>query len=276
MSHDNANSVISAAGVPAPLAVASIPPSVAEGDLSATHDEQWVTSSGRDDGRFLFAVVAALSLHLLPILIATGGWGIGNPGKIGSGDPAGSKDGVNVELIDATEYERRFVSFTSGKDAADSESKPATPAQSPVSPETKSEAAPEQPPEPSPTPQPTKLSEADIAKILESAKLDFESATEATSKASIANQGQSSEFVRGVLRKLKQTMPRSNGLKGTVVIGIVLSEAGKIEWVGVLKSSNRRELDQLVVERVRATQFEAPRTNVSLQERKFQITYQYN
>lgn len=253
----------------APAATTLIP-------LPAEFGERWAASRVKESQRFWLAAVAALLLHALPVLIATGGWGGGIADRTSFGDPAGSKDGVNVEIIDAAEYDRRFVSFTPGRSEADSEPKQSSPEQPPVSLQAMSEPEPNLRPEPSPSPKTSRLSDADIASILESSRLDAESVAGATSRASIASQGQASEFVRATLRRLKQNMPRSNGIKGTVVIGIVLSERGRLQWVGVIKSSGRRELDSLIVERIRVTPFEETRASVPLQERKFQITYEYN
>lgn len=245
-------------------------------DLSTAPDEHWAAVPVRDERPFLFAIVAALVLHVLPVAIATGGWGTTALRlRPGIGDPAGIEEGVNVEIIDATEYQRRFVAFNAGKDAADSEAKPSPPPQPPSPAQAKSEPVPNEPPDPAPSLQPRKLSEADIAMIMESATFDMDSAIAATATASMAAQGQTSEFVRGVLRRLKQNMPRSNGIKGTVVIGIVLSETGQISWVGVLKSSRHKELDELVIARVRATQFDPPQKPIKPIERRFQITYEY-
>jgi TonB family protein len=222
------------------------------------------------------AVAVALSIHLLPLAIVAGVLGIGQATGMRVGDEKGSKDGVNVEIINATEFDRRYVSYTDGKDAADSEATRPKPQQTAAPPESTAPPVPAELPAPPPAPPSRKLSEADIAEILEDAKLDLESDVLATSRASLANQGQASLFVRGVIRRLKQSMPKSNGVRGTVVIGIILDEHGNLVWVGVLKQSNNPKLDHLVLERVRSTKFEASGKTIPPRERKFQITYHYD
>lgn len=263
----------------APDVIESTSAAPSDESLTAVPHEPWGGAEAKDDQRLLIAVAVALAIHLLPVVVAvaTVAFGLGgSSASLGVGDPAGEKGGVNVEIINATEFDRRYVSFTDGKDSSDSEattptsrrSSPATP------PESQAPPVPAELPAPPPS-KPSQLSAADIAEILENARLDIEGEVQATSRASMANQGQASAFVKGVLRKLKQSMPKSNGIKGTVVIGIILSEGGTVDWVGVLRKSNSPNLDQLVLERVRTTKFEASGGHIPPQERKFQITYHY-
>jgi TonB family protein len=250
------------------------------GALAGTPREPWGGATIRDDRRLLLALAAAVALHLLPMLVATGAFGTGGAMRNQIGDPAGIKDNVNVEVIDATEFDRKYVSFTSGKDAADSTAASPPPQQAPTPPQPQPQAQPEltpTPPEPPGelSPQP-RLSATDIAEIIEATKPDADGVIEMTGIASLANQGHASAFVRSVLRKLKQTMPKPNGIRGTVVIGIILSESGSIMWADVLQSSAQPALDRLVIERVRATQFEAPSKPIPPSERRFKISYEYH
>ncbi len=261
---------------------------VPQGDgFAAALRRRWADPRTRDSDCFLLAVIAALLLHALPVVMVAGGWGIGGPVsvEVRAGDPAGSKDGVSVEVIDAAEYDRRYVSFSKGRDAADAapapsaarQPQPQQPAPSP--PQPKSEVPAREAPGPVAAPRkvapPAKLSEADIAEILENARQDLEGSVSLSSQASLARQGQASDYVKGVMRRLKQTMPKPSGLKGSVVIGIIMSPAGAVAWVGVLKSSGVPMLDTLVAERVRSTQFTAPANGVPPGERTFQVTYEY-
>ena len=270
--------------------------------LTTANETNWASTAAPEGGRFAIAVAVAVLLHASPALVALGAslvGGLGAPaGEVRLGDPKGDKEGVNVEIIDATEYDRRYVSFKPGQDIADVEAKPPTPqpqkpaeeqpkqqpkqeqAQPEQAPkqEVAKEPAPERVKEPSPLAEPKKqqqLSEADIAKLLDSATIDMDTAVQATSRASMGAQGQVSEHIRGVLRRFKQTMPSSKGMRGTVIIGVVLADNGEMAWVGVLKSSGRRELDQLVVDRVRSTKLELSTKPLTVAERKLQITYEY-
>jgi TonB family protein len=250
--------------------------------LTTVRDEQRDSLQAPEDRRLVIALAVALLIHLLPILpivVAMGGFGGSPPSqeKQPIGDAAGTKEGVNVEIVDATEFDRRYVSFTAGKDAADREATTAKPRQSATPPPSDATPEPaEQPaPPPSPPSPPSQLSEADLNAILQDARQDIESVVGVTSKAAMANQGETSAFVRGVVRKLKQSMPSSRGIKGTVVIGVILTETGQIAWVGVLKKSANPDLDRTIVERVRATQLDNLGKEVSPKERKFQITYTY-
>ena len=243
---------------------------------------RWQRVRSLEERRFSLAIAAAVFIHMLPVLAATGilvpSIFVPPPKPPGAGDPAGVIDGVNVETIDAAEYDRRYLSFNAGRDAADTEpaettpSKAQPPQQAMPTPQVK---PPEPPPPEANAPGAAPLTEADVAEILAATKLDMESFVQSTSKASIANQGQASEFVRAVLRKLKQTMPTPKGLRGILVIRLIVSETGDVEQVAVTQSSGRPELDKLVLERVRATRLVAPGKTTPARERFFQITYEY-
>lgn len=238
-------------------------------------------STVRDDRRFALALGAAILLHLLPLVAATGALGVialPRPSQRAIGADNGKDDGVNVEIIDADEYQRRYTSFTAGHSETDSEAKASAPPLRPTLPAETAKERPLQPPEPSPErepPPPRKLSQADMAEIMESAKLDMESAMNATAIASVGARGQVSEHVRYVLRRFKQTMPPSKGHRGVVIIGVVLADDGRIAWVGILKSSGNKDLDELVASRVRGTHLDAAQKPLTPDERKIQITYEY-
>ncbi len=276
----------------------------------------WTRLRAREDDRFLIAVAVALLLHLLPAVVGVamvaGGIEIGSRSEAEKpiGDPAGSKDGVNVEMIDAAEYQSKYLSFSAGKDKNDAEATIASrdqpkveqqqadaePEKEPEKPETQLESKEEvklreleapgvAPPRPEPKAKPTTqqaqprqrtLTEQEIAEILESAKQDFQSAAQMTSKAGTAALGSASPFIKGVLRKLKGTMPKSRGMRGTLVVRLVIGDDGGVVWVGIPRSSGNPDLDKLVAETIRTTRFEAPGPQVPMKERRFEITYEYD
>lgn len=266
---------------------------------------------GHDQRQLLIALAAAVGLHLLPLV---GGLSwlalVGSSAPPGVGDPAGSKDGVNVEVIDAAEFDRKYISFGKGRDSIDSTPPPsaATPPPAPQAQPQPEAAEPQPPAEPvaalreardspgapdearePPTPQArptpparatpsapqTQLTAADIDRILAEARAELQGEVVLTSAGAAARLGEVSPYVRGVMRKLKATMPRSNGVRGAVVMGIVLGATGEVAWAGVLKSSGHPQLDRLVIERVRATRFDPPPPNAPDKERTFQVTYMY-
>lgn len=268
------------------MAMASTVTTSASWLASALHD-RWVSVRDGED-RFPLAVAVALLLHVLPLVVMTGGWwGLGQASEVGAGDPAGVKEGINVEVIDAAEYDRRYISFGKGRAAADSQpartamaeptapQRPAEPQDKPAPEPSSLPPARELPAAPGPSPSP-KFTEADIAEILLNAQQDFQNAVVSTSAASQARLGQASAYVRSVLRQLKQTMPKAPGMRGAVTIGLILTETGSIGWIGVLKSSGRPELDRFVIERVRSTRFDPPTKDSPPHERRFQITYEYH
>ena len=254
--------------------------------LSTALREHWQRAwSAEDSRRQTVAVAAALSAHLLMLLTVTGAltfpvWLLPSAPPPGVGDPAGVPDGVNVETIDAAEYDRRYVSFKAGHDSSDTEpveAQPPQPDRPPQTPKTATpKAEPPPPPDAAPSPAPAQtLSEADVAEILAATRRDLETYVEATSKASIANAGVANEFVRSVLRILKQSMPKPKNMTGSVVIRLVIGASGDVEWIAVVKPSTHPELDRLVIEKVRTTHLVVPAKNAKLQDRTFQITYEY-
>ena len=98
----------------------------------------------------------------------------------------------------------------------------------------------------------------------------------ATARAGEAQLGTASPYVRGVIRLLKQNMPKLPRIRGKVVIQLVVSTAGELEGVRVFQSSGKPELDRLVVESIIATRFPKPAKDTTPRERMFQISYDYN
>jgi TonB family protein len=247
--------------------------------------------------RFLLAVLAAVTLHLLSFWIAAGGprsliAGFLPPPTAASkqiGDTAGSIEGISAEVIDAAEFDRKYVSFRAGKDAEDSETPAASakPAERPAEPQPQAKpedrletsALPAPPPEgrrPEPPQERPVFSAAEIERIVSGSVQDIQGVVVAIEKAGAAKLGEASPYVRSVVRKLKETMPRKPGLKGTVTVQFLISPAGSVEAARIARSSGVPELDRLVLERIITTKFAQPASTTTQQERKFQISYEYN
>lgn len=252
--------------------------------------------------RFLMAVLAAFLLHLLSFWIAAGGprallQGFLPPPPASQkqiGDQAGSIEGISAEVIDAAEFDKKFVSFKSGRDAADSEA--ASASGSPVQQSKPAEKEPDARPEerletsalPVPPPQQARKTErpqqtqepvfsaAEIERIVSGSVQEIQGVVVAIERAGEAKLGEASPYVRSVVRHLKETMPRKPGMRGTVTVQFLISPTGAVEAARIARSSGVAALDRLVLERIISTKFPAPGSTTSLQERKFQISYEYN
>lgn len=272
----------------------------------------------RSGDRLLLAALAgSVFLHLMPLLPLAVAMVLGTAGSSIEdrlGDEKGKIDGVNVEIIDAKEYDRRYMSHTAGAGTGSQDTVPAAPVappkaepppqpaepkqETPKPPEEAAVAKPEDdaleaaqpqpreqakvepaPPRRQERPQPRKpddvLTEADADQLLRTAQSEFRSIAEATSKASVAAYGSASPAVRAILRKLKSAMPRSPSVRGTLVVRIVLSEKGGVASLGLVQSSGKPDLDKLVLASVRNALSPDPSTNLTPKERLLQITYEY-
>ena len=89
----------------------------------------------RESKQLGIALACALLLHFLPVLYVLGKWAVvgGAPSSEEDiGDPNGESKGVNVEMIDATEFNEKYTSFGKGKEVAsslDEKPQPAKPEQ---------------------------------------------------------------------------------------------------------------------------------------------------
>ena len=195
----------------------------------------------RDEDRlYLIAFAVALGLHLLPFAYQAG----------------------------------VYQSFTAGKSSGERE----VPDAAQKSPPPKEKAArKEEPQEPEPNPvTPSQLTLAEAEQLIRSAQMDLQDIAESTSRASLAAQGDASPSLRAVLRKLKQTMPKPRNLTGILVVRILLEPSGAIQSVDIIQSSGKKELDQLVLDRVRSTQLLEPGQQLlTNKERLLKITYEY-
>lgn len=267
--------------------------------LTPALDTRWGDATGMSDTLGRIAGACALLAHVLLIWVAAGGLDgflAATPASQSRrpkpiGDKAGVLDGVAAEIIDAAELDKRYIAFRAGKAAADSEvaaaaakSQPPAAAQlktasiePPLSPD-RGEGGTPKPPQLrriEPTEKPV-LSEAEISELLASTMEDIQGGVLAVARPGGARLGEASPFTRGVIRILKQKMPRSNGLKGSVVVQLIVSETGQVEAIRLVSSSGKPALDRLVLETVGATRLIPPTPSTPPRERLFQITYDYN
>jgi TonB family protein len=255
----------------------------------------------RDEGRFAVALATALCAHLLVVWLAAGGFSglllaLRPPAPIEArnrpvGDPRGLIDAVHVEVVDAAEFDKRFVSFSAGHDAADREPSPvaakslppptaAPPVTQPVTtdemlPGSQAAPVPAKPQSRKAEPAPS-LTEAEIEALVADAMLDLKGAAMSVSKAGGARLGEASPFVRSVVRTLKETMPKPLGLKGIVRVHFIVSPSGDAEDLRLVQSSGSSDLDRLVLERIHATHFMAPPKDTPIGDRMFPVSYEYN
>lgn len=249
----------------------------------------------------LMALVGSLLLHMTPLaplviayILEKAGVARGQPEQDEAenrlGNEKGKLEGVNVEIIDAAEYDRRYMSTTAGK-ATGNEDRPQvepTPTQEPVPPEPpkpepqeareqKQEQQQQKPIEvvkPQPAEEPA-LSPAEAEQLLRQAQSQFESYADTSSKASLAALGNASPAVREILRKLKRAMPRGKNERGSLIVRIILNEAGGVAALGLVKSSGSSDLDNRVLASVRNTLIESSAVRLKPNERQLQITYDY-
>jgi TonB family protein len=308
--------------------------------LTLALDERWLDPGRARGVGFRLAIAAALAGHLFLGALLMGGFdgllgailGPGRGAQRPIGDKAGEIDGVAAEVIDAAEFNKRYISFKAGRAEAESEAQPQKPAErAEPKPEVQPEAQlPEEKPqgeqaatekpadgwmpvEPKPTPveqaqrearahekktpdempkkekprederprepQPAQrpmFSEAEMQQIVTQSVEDLQSALVSVSTPGAARLGEASPFVRGVIRTLKNQMPRPPGMKGKVVVQLLIGATGEIEAIRVVRPSGRPDLDRFVVERVAKTKLAAPPATASMRERLFQISYEYN
>ncbi len=267
---------------------------------------------GRDDKRFFYALSVAIVAHFLTFGAATGAFdglipeflsppsaqeaGASEPKPFG--DEKGAIDGVAAEVIDADEFDKKYVSFKPGRDVADTEQAEQASKQTAVKPEPlpaevespvdkgpgddplPAKKTPEKPAEARPQkpqkPAESVLSEADIAELLADSTRDIQGGVTATARPGEAALGTASPYVRGVIRLLKQNMPKLPRLKGKVTVQLVVGLSGDLEGVRVFQSSGKPELDRMVIESIVATRFPKPTKDTTPRERMFQISYDYN
>lgn len=282
-------------------------------DLVLTADrtyalDQILTARGQRQTIFWLALASAAVVHAVLIL----GAATSAPRTVG--DPRGSQNAIDVELVDASE-------LTSGLAAAAHEAppppappQPATEAEvqqpepqpqpEPPQPEEAAAAEPEPTPpalpeQPAPAPEPAQTkpapekSEANPAakpKPKPAPQLDlsvpWNLAMQGTSgddddnaasvrPPGITRSGENDRFGRDVIRALKKTMPPSYGTRGRLTVRIILNERGNVAQLQLVEGVGKRELDQDVLFSVRQASFPFPPKNSTLADRTFLVTYVY-
>jgi TonB family protein len=266
--------------------------------LTPVLGERWLGRGRTRRVGFCLALAAALAAHLFLGVLLTGGLDVLLGGVLGSGrearrpigDQAGQLDGVAAEVIDAVEFNKRYIAFKAGRAEADSEAQPQKPAEraEPQPKPTEEPVAALKPADGWEAAQPTQesrqekpaqepiLTDAEMRELVTQSVEDLQSALVSESAPGAARLGEASPFVRSVIRTLKNTMPRPAGMKGRVLIQLIVGATGEIEALRVVRSSGRPELDRFVAERVARTKLAVPPATASLRERMFQISYEYN
>lgn len=252
--------------------------------------------------RFLRALAVAAFLHAFVAWVALGGPEALLGGLLPAlfpppqqqsqpiGDKAGRVDGVAAEVIDAAEFDKKYVSFKTGKDEAEIEPAPTEHAARPPPQPQQQNSEPEEKLEtsaltsPPPMPQPKRetrpaeqpvFSAAEIDQLLSNSMQDIQGVAVAIEKAGAAKQGDASPYVRAVVRKLKETMPKTPGMRGTVTVQFIIGDDGGVAGARIARSSGNPALDNLVLQKVLATKFAPPTSSTRSEERKFQISYDY-
>lgn len=263
--------------------------------LTPRLDERWLGVDAPRGWRSRLGPAVAVVAHLIVFGGATGAFDgawraiLGSPppshAKPLSGDRAGALDGVAAEIIDAVEFNRRYVSFDPGRAEADAKPAVQSPPQdvNPEQPEPKAaEAAPGDgwaPARPEPVREKAKtepaLTATEASELLAQTMEDLQGSAALVSTPGAARLGEASPYVRSVLRTLKASMPRPPGLRGTVVIQLVVATAGGVEAVRIVRSSGNPALDRVVAEGVLKTRIAAPPASAPPRERMFQVSYEY-
>jgi TonB family protein len=262
-------------------------------------DARWGDLRSDSPYFFFWTLATAFLVHILAFWIMIGGLEGLLPGTFSArdrgreqhvGDAKGAVDGIAAEVIAAEEFEKRFISFDAGKDAADVKSQPNTPPpeaeQKPKEKASQSkeltpdapgfEQGPSQPkPKESQASNERQLSDDEIAEIMAMTSQQMQGVAAALSKPSQARLGETSPFVRGVIRILKQTMPQLVRKKGVVVVRFIVSDQGMAEAIQVVRSSGQPDLDQVVLQQIQSTRLLVPTKETSELDRLFQITYEY-
>jgi len=93
--------------------------------------------------------------------------------------------------------------------------------------------------------------------------------------ANITRSGENDEFGRGVVRALRQTMPRPNGTAARITIRLFLSETGNLADLVLVRSSGDPHMDQSVMFAAKQSSFPIPPAGSTLSDRTFLVTYIY-
>jgi TonB family protein len=217
------------------------------------------------------------------------------------GEPEGSSSGISVELVDAADLlSKSTVQSPSDPSPAGPGSvvspppRPAAPPSPARAPEPQTAAAPPievEKPSPLSPPAPAKKESAPPAKakpspLLEpSPPLQFDVPDAAiaprgrsasmTRPPGITRSGENDDFGRGVIRALKETMPRTADTLGRVAVRLFLSETGNLTDIQLVASGGDPMLDQNVVFSAKQANFPIPPAGSTVRDRTFLIIYVY-
>jgi periplasmic protein TonB len=97
----------------------------------------------------------------------------------------------------------------------------------------------------------------------------------ATRPPGITRSGENDRFGHDVIRALKRTMPRSDGVTGKVTVRIFLNPRGNIGKLQLLQGSGDHLLDDNVMFSVYQASFPFPPKGATVADRTFQVTYIY-
>jgi TonB family protein len=267
--------------------------------ITPERETRWFDPEGQRDRRAVAALAVALAAHLLVAWILAGGAsmllaamfgvsaGKAHPKPIG--DKAGVVDGIAAEVIDAAEFDKRYISYKAGRDRADNEARPAAPPPKSAPPETTASIEKPVPDAPGEVADPSSrkaqarkpaareaFTEAEIEELLAASIEEITGGVSAIAAPGQARLGEASPFVRGVLRILKRSMPRKVSAKGVVVVHFLVGDTGAVEAIRIVRSSGHPGLDRAIVDSVRATRLTPPPPNTPPRERMFQIAYDYH
>ena len=259
-----------------------------------------LAASHAPDRGFRLGLACAAALHVAILL-----------GLIGTatrqlGEPDGSLDAVNVDLIDSAQFAAQSAAplFT-GHTLTDPVPTPTpVPEQTPPTesrlPPKQSEAAlteksleQERPdlfalPDPTgkraPTDRATKNKaqqqqsgfDLTVPKKLLDSPMSFQGTSAAVTRPSdVTKSGENDDFGRGVIKALRVTMPAPNGSTGRVTIRFLLSPTGNIAEIRLVSGAGDPQLDQAVIFAARQANFPLPPKNATVSDRTFLVTYIY-
>jgi TonB family protein len=94
--------------------------------------------------------------------------------------------------------------------------------------------------------------------------------------AGITRSGENDDFGRGVIRALRQTMPRPRDTLGRVTVRLLLTDTGNLAEVRLIRGSGDPILDQNVMFAVKQSSFPLPPLGSTLVDRTFLVTYVYH
>ena len=258
------------------------------------------SASSRRDRGFRLGLACALALHGMLLV------GLLKSPQRQIGEPDGQLDGVSVDLIEESALQSQMPGPTALPSHTLTDPVPETPPVEQPAPPQQRQSAPkstdtaslakEMPelfalPDPAGRQSGPDRSAKDAAKDkskplagfdltvprkLLDQQMTFQGGSAAVVRPTdVTKSGENDDFGRGVIRALRQTLPRPNGSTGRVGIRFQLSPTGNIIEIHVAVSSGNPSMDQAVVFAARQASFPVPPRNATLSDRSFLVTYIY-